>query len=146
MTININDYSSCSWPVTSNQHTHQNFDVDDDFVQYTMEWFKRHCTCLVGRKRLSWHRSSLGWRCHGDEENPRRILCESEQYWIGQKRFWPTEYGSDSGRKLCRIDILRVTDLKKWVNGGTPISSGNLESTIWNSHCFDGIALESEFC
>jgi hypothetical protein len=47
---------------------------------------------------------------------------------------------------LCKIDILRVTDLKKWVNGGTPISSGNLESTIWNSHCFDGIALESEFC
>ncbi len=46
-------------------------------------------------------------------KNLHRILCEIEQYWVGQ------------GQLSVTMQV--------------PVGSGNLESTIWNSHCFDGI-------
>jgi hypothetical protein len=83
------------------------------FPQHTMQWFKRHCTCMVGSKeraflvwQQSWRELPWWWKRFHVGSHANLNSTELARSTFGQL--------STVHRKSCRMDILRDTDLKKW--------------------------------
>jgi hypothetical protein len=102
------------------------------FPQHTMQWFKRHCTCMVGSKErafLVWQQS---WRdCHGDE---RDSMWDHMQ--ISTALSWPEALLANWVQFIENHVGWTFWETLTWKNEH---GCGCLESTTWNNHCLGGI-------